>query len=132
MERLAQFRMAESRRFTANRGRGSNCRMVERTAKRVSTDHASRTDDDQPLLNFGRDHDRARSSTQSNVCETVTSTCGVWTRKLDQARRCEARPRIPGHLAKPPPLLPVSKCVGYLLRRPRHKVPPHQNLLWKR
>src|SRR6185295_19136037 len=35
-------------------------------------------------------------------------------------------------LAKPPPRLPVGTSVGNLLRRARHKVPPHQNPLWER
>jgi len=60
------------------------------------------------------------------------STGGVRIRKPDEARRSETRPTIPRHLAEPPPLFPVSTCVGDLLRRPRHKVPPHQNFLWER
>src|SRR6476660_5373237 len=62
---------------------------------------------------------------------TVSSTDRVRIRKLDEARRSETRPRIPGHLAEPPPLLPVGTCVGDLLGRARHEVPPHQNLFWK-
>jgi hypothetical protein len=66
------------------------------------------------------------------IVANLSSTGGVWIRKLDEARRYETRPRIACHLAEPPPLFPVSTCVGDLLRRPRHKVPPHQNLLWER
>ena len=36
---------------------------IERVAKRLATDHSSRTDDDHPLLGHG--HANARSSTQS-------------------------------------------------------------------
>src|SRR6267154_240030 len=66
------------------------------------------------------------------ICETISSTGGVRIRKLDKARRRETRSRIPSHLAEPPPFLPVGPCVGDLLRRARHKVPPHQNLLRER
>jgi hypothetical protein len=97
MEHFVQFRVGESRRRTADRGRSANCGMVERTAKRVSADHSSRADDDQPLLRLGRGHDSANA-----ICETVSSTGGVRIRRLDEAQRCEARPRIPRHLAEPP------------------------------
>jgi len=66
------------------------------------------------------------------VVLAVHSTDGIRIRKLDQARRRKTRPRIPGYRAEPPTLFPVSARIGDLLRRARHEVPPHENLLWKR
>jgi len=62
MEHLVQFRVAESRRPTADRGRSTNCSIVERTPKRVPADHSRRTDDDQPLPLFGQDRHRTTSA----------------------------------------------------------------------
>src|SRR6187397_2986064 len=84
------------------------------------------------LLPYGSNALRAQPDESStDRLKAIRSTGGVRIRKLDKAGRSETRPRIPGHLAEPPPLLPVGACVGDLLRRARHEVPPHQNLFWK-
>ena len=57
MEHLFQFRVREACGLTADRGRTFDAGVIQRIAKRVATDHSSRTDDDQPLLGLSRGHD---------------------------------------------------------------------------
>ena len=67
MENLFQFRVHEARGLAADRGRNAHGGVIERVAKRVSTDHSGCANDDKALWGsyWNSHHDNGRSSIQS-------------------------------------------------------------------